>query len=288
MNHGREANLRGSLLMTAAMAGFAVEDMFLKAAAKHMAVGQVITLFGLLGTLTFVLLTLRRSEQPFPPASRSRPMLIRSGFEITGRLFYSLAIALTPLSVASAILQATPLVVVAGAAVIFGETVGWRRWAAIVAGFAGVLIIIRPGLEGFDALSILTVIGLIGFAGRDLATRAAPPAMSNMQLGVIGFTMLTIAGVIILIVNADYRTPDAVGLLLTLCATTVGVFAYTALTGAMRTGEVSAVTPFRYTRLLFALILGVVVFGERPDHWTLLGSAIVVASGIYILTRRGK
>ncbi len=288
MNHGREANLRGSLLMTAAMAGFAVEDMFLKAAAKHMAVGQVITLFGLLGTLTFVLLTLHRSEQPFPPASRSRPMLIRSGFEITGRLFYSLAIALTPLSVASAILQATPLVVVAGAAVIFGETVGWRRWAAIVAGFAGVLIIIRPGLEGFDALSILTVIGLIGFAGRDLATRAAPPAMSNMQLGVIGFTMLTIAGVIILIVNADYRTPDATGLLLTLCATTVGVFAYTALTGAMRTGEVSAVTPFRYTRLLFALILAVVVFGERPDHWTLLGSAIVVASGIYILTRRGK
>ena len=288
MNHGREANLRGSLLMTAAMAGFAIEDMFLKAAAKHMPVGQVITLFGLLGTLTFVLLTLRRSEPPFPPASRSRPMLIRSGFEITGRLFYSLAIALTPLSVASAILQATPLVVVAGAAVIFGETVGLRRWAAIVAGFAGVLIIIRPGLEGFDALSILTVIGLIGFAGRDLATRAAPPTMSNLQLGVIGFTMLTIAGIIILIVNADYRTPDTTGLALTFCATTIGVFAYTALTGAMRTGQVSAVTPFRYTRLLFALILGVVVFNERPDQWTLLGSAIVVASGIYILTRRGK
>jgi drug/metabolite transporter (DMT)-like permease len=288
LNHGREANLRGSLFMTAAMAGFAVEDMFLKAAAKHMPVGEVITLFGLGGTIAFILLTLRRGETPFPAALRSRPLLVRSCFEITGRLFYSLAIALTPLSVASAILQATPLVVVAGAAIIFGETVGWRRWAAIVTGFAGVLIIIRPGLEGFDALSILTVIGLIGFAGRDLATRAAPPALSNMQLGVVGFAMLTIAGAIILTVNGDYRTPDATGLLLTLCATSVGVFAYSALTSAMRTGEVSAVTPFRYTRLLFALILGVAVFHERPDQWTLIGSAIVVASGIYILTRRGK
>jgi drug/metabolite transporter (DMT)-like permease len=283
---GPAGNLRGSLLMTAAMAGFAVEDMFLKAAAKHMPVGEVITLFGILGTLAFILLTMRRGEAPFPPALLSRPMLIRSGFEITGRLFYSLAIALTPLSTASAILQATPLVVVAGAAILFGETVGWRRWAAIIAGFIGVLIIIRPGLDGFDALSILTVIGLIGFAGRDLATRAAPPALSNMQLGVVGFTMLTIAGCIILIVNADYRIPTATGLTFTLCATAFGVAAYTALTAAMRTGEVSAVTPFRYTRLLFALILGVLVFGERPDQWTLIGSAIVVASGIYILTRR--
>lgn len=286
MNHGREANLRGSLLMIAAMAGFAVEDMFLKAAARHMPVGEVITLFGIGGTLAFILLTLRRDEEIFPAALLSRPLLIRSGFEITGRLFYSLAIALTPLSVASAILQATPLVVVAGAAILFGETVGWRRWAAIVASFAGVLIIIRPGLAGFDALSILTVIGLIGFAGRDLATRAAPPALSNVQLGVVGFAMLTIAGAIILVVNADYHPPNSMGLLFTLCATVFGVCAYTALTAAMRTGEVSAVTPFRYTRLLFALVLGVAVFGERPDQWTLIGSAIVVASGIYTLTRR--
>jgi len=283
---GPSDNLRGSLYMTAAMAGFAVEDMFLKSATRHMPVGEVITLFGLCGTLAFIALTLRRGEAAFPATLLSRPMLIRSGFEITGRLFYSLAIALTPLSVASAILQATPLVVVAGAAMIFGETVGLRRWAAIIAGFIGVIIIIRPGLERFDALSILTVIGLIGFAGRDLATRAAPPALSNMQLGVAGFAMLTIAGTIILIVNGDYRIPDTVGVSLTLCATAVGVFAYAALTAAMRTGEVSAVTPFRYTRLLFALILGVTIFDERPDHWTLIGSAIVVASGIYILTRR--
>jgi drug/metabolite transporter (DMT)-like permease len=274
--------------MVAAMAGFAVEDMFLKAAARHMPVGEVITLFGLCGVIAFILLARDRGEAAFPRAMLSRPMIVRSGFEITGRLFYSLAIALTPLSVASAILQATPLVVVAGAALLFGETVGRNRWFAIIAGFAGVLLIIRPGLEGFDLLSLLTVIGLIGFAGRDLATRAAPPAMSNMQLGVAGFMMLTIAGIIILLVNGDYSLPDMMGLGLTLFATLFGVAAYTALTVAMRTGEVSAVTPFRYTRLLFALILGATIFGERPDALTLIGSAIVVGSGIYVLTQNRR
>lgn len=287
-NFGREANLRGSLLMVAAMAGFAVEDMFLKSAAKLMPVGEVIALFGLGGMLAFALLTLRRGEAVFPPAIVSRPMLVRSVFEVTGRLFYSLAIALTPLSVASAILQATPLVVVAGAAVIFGETVGWRRWTAIIVGFCGVMLIIRPGLAGFDVLSILTVIGLIGFAGRDLATRAAPPALSNMQLGVVGFAMLTLAGGVILVVNGDYRMPSATALGLVLAATAFGVVAYASLTAAMRTGEVSAVTPFRYTRLLFALILGMTIFAERPDTLTLLGSAVVVASGIYVLTQNRR
>lgn len=274
--------------MVAAMAGFAIEDMFLKSAARHMPVGEVITLFGLGGMLAFILLARRQGEPAFSAAMLSRPMLVRSGFEVTGRLFYSLAVALTPLSIASAILQATPLVVVAGAAVLFGETVGLRRWLAIIAGFVGVMLIIRPGLAGFDVLSLLTVIGLIGFAGRDLATRAAPPALSNMQLGVAGFAMLTLAGVIILLVNGEYRMPDATGLGLTLCATLFGVVAYNALTTAMRTGEVSAVTPFRYTRLLFALILGATIFGERPDALTLLGSAIVVASGIYVLTQNRR
>jgi drug/metabolite transporter (DMT)-like permease len=278
-------NQRGSLYMVAAMAGFAVEDMFLKSAALLMPTGEVITLFGFGGMMIFAALTLARGEAIFPRTMLSRPMLVRSGFEITGRLFYALAITLTPLSVASAILQATPLVVVAGAAILFHEVVGLRRWLAIIAGFGGVLLIIRPGMAGFDALSILAVIGLIGFAGRDLATRAAPPALSNMQLGVAGFLMLTIAGIVILLVNGDYALPPAAGLIRVAAATVVGVAAYSALTAAMRTGEVSAVTPFRYTRLVFAIILGSAVFGENPDALTLAGSAIVVGSGIYVLTQ---
>ncbi len=281
-----KSNLRGSVLMVIAMAGFAVEDMFLKAAARHMPMGQVIIAFGLIGMLAFVVFARRRGEPAFPAAILSKPLLIRSAFEVSGRLFYALAIALIPLSVATAILQATPLVVIAGAALLFGETVGWRRWAAVVVGFIGVLIILRPGLDGFDALSLLAVAGMIGFAGRDLATRAAPPALSNMQLGVMGFAMLMLAGIIILSVTGGATVPSALAAAQTLGATIFGVAAYYALTAAMRTGEVSAVTPFRYTRLVFAMIFAVLVFHERPDAYTLLGSALIVASGIYSLTRR--
>jgi drug/metabolite transporter (DMT)-like permease len=278
-------NLTGSLLMVAAMAGFAVEDMFLKSAAATLPVGQIMMIFGAGGMIAFLFLTLRRRERVFHPAILSRPILIRALFEVAGRLFYTLAIALTPLSSASAILQATPLVVVAGAAVFFGESVGWRRWTAIAVGFVGVLIILRPGADSFTLLSLLAVLGTLGFAGRDLATRAAPPVLSNMQLGVYGFAMVLLAGAGLLAFTGGAVIPGPRASADLALGTLVGVFAYYAITAAMRTGEVAVVTPFRYTRLVFALILGALVFGERPDALTLTGSAVVVASGLYTLWR---
>lgn len=272
--------------MILSMAGFAVEDMFIKSAARHVPLGQVLIMMGLLGVAWFGVQAGRAGQPAFPAALRSRTMILRSGFEVVGRLFYALAIALTPLSIASAILQATPLVVVAGAAVIFGEKVGAWRWALTALGFAGVLVILRPGAEGFDALSILAVIGLLGFAGRDLATRAAPPALSNAQLGVAGFAVLAFSGAVIAAVKGELAVPSALGLAQMLGASLFGILGYSYLTRAMRTGEVSAVTPFRYTRLLFAMVLGVTLFGERPDLQTLIGSAMIVGCGILILTRR--
>ena len=172
---GLSPNLRGSLFMTASMAGFAVEDAFLKSAARLVPVGEAILLMGLAGIAVFSAMALAAGQAPLPRAVLSRTMALRSGFEITGRLFYALAVALTPISVASAILQATPLVVVLGAALIFGEQVGARRWLLIALGFAGVLIILRPGVAGFSALSLLALVAMDGFAGLDLATRAEPP-----------------------------------------------------------------------------------------------------------------
>jgi len=131
-------NQRGSLFMTLSMAGFAVEDMFLKSAAQSLPVGQVLLVMGLCGALWFALTSFRAGETALPGALLSRTMAARSTFEVVGRLFYALAIALTPLSVASSILQATPLVVVLGAAVLFGETVGARRWILTGLGFIGV------------------------------------------------------------------------------------------------------------------------------------------------------
>jgi drug/metabolite transporter (DMT)-like permease len=218
----------------------------------------------------------------------TRPMLIRSGFEVSGRLFYSLAIALTPLSTTSAILQATPLLVVAAAAILFKEQVGWRRWSAVCVGFVGVLIILRPGVEGFSLMSLLAVAGMIGFAGRDLATRAAPKVLSNRQLGIAGFAMLALAGAIVLAYSGGAVLPGAWGLALLAGNTVFAILGYHALTSAMRTGEVGFVTPFRYTRLVFAMILAVAIFGERPDLYTLMGSALIVASGIYTLIRGNR
>lgn len=281
-------NMRGGLFMIAAMAGFAVEDMFLKSAAQQLPVGQIMMIFGAGGTIGFAILAKRQGARLLNPAILSPPILLRAVFEVMGRLFYTLALALTPLSSASAILQATPLVVVAGAALVFGEKVGWRRWAAISAGFVGVLIILRPGLEGFTPLSILALLGMLGFAGRDLATRAAPKTVANLTLGVYGFAILVPTGAALLAWTGGAVLPDARISFDLAAATVFGVAAYYALTVAMRVGEVSLVTPFRYSRLLFALILGALVFAERPDAATLLGSAIIVGSGIYTLLRGRK
>lgn len=277
-------NQRGALYMTASMAGFAVEDVFVKAAARGLPLGQVLLTIGLAGMLVFSAMAARRGEALLPPAFLSRPMLVRSCFEVTGRLFYGLAITLTALSTTSAILQATPLVVVAGAALVFGERVTPMRWLAVLVGFVGVLVILRPGSD-FSALSLLAVVGLLGFAGRDLATRAAPKGLSNRQLGALGFAMLAAAGVILLAVTGGAKIPTGLGLFHLAGGTVFGVAGYHALTFAMRTGEVSAVTPFRYTRLIFAMVLAMALFGERPDLATWIGAALVVGSGIFALKR---
>ncbi|ETD87458.1 DMT family transporter [Rhodobacter capsulatus] len=286
MDHRSELgaeNIRGAGLMTLAMALFALEDMFVKQAAKALPVGEVLMLFGLGGMICFAALALASGQGLWHPAVASRLMGIKAGFEITGRLGYTLGIALTPLSNASAILQATPLVVVAGAALIFRERVGTARWVAVGIGFLGVLVILRPGLDGFVPAALWTVLGLLGFAGRDLATRAAPKVLTNFQLGFYGFAALIPAGGLILAVTGGAGVPAPATLLPVLGAVLFGVTAYWALTKAMRTGEVAVVTPFRYTRLLFALVLGILVFRESLDGATLAGAALVVASGVYTL-----
>ncbi|RYH08542.1 DMT family transporter [Tropicimonas sp. IMCC6043] len=279
-------NLVGAGFMVAAMAGFALEDMLLKSASAQMPVGQVIALFGLFGTIGFAALSLLRSEPVLHPAMLAPSMVLRAGFECCGRLFYTLAIALTPLSTASAILQATPLVVVAGAAMVFRERVGAGRWLAICAGFGGVLLILRPGATGFDATAVVAILGMAGFAGRDLATRAAPRSLSFAQIGLCGFSVLVPTGLLLLAVTGGAAVPATSAVLSLLAGTGFGIAAYSALTQAMRVGEVSAVTPFRYTRLIFGVGLGIAVFGERPGIMTWGGAAIILASGLYIMLRR--
>lgn len=282
----RRMNLLGSTWMVAAMAIFSIEDAFVKAASTTLSVGQILIIFGLGGAAVFAGLARFNSEPLFVQDVVARPMRIRAAFEIAGRLFYVLAITLTPLSAATVILQATPLVVVAGAALFFGEKVGWRRWSAIFVGLIGVVIIIQPGTDSFSVLSVLAVVGMFGFAGRDLASRAAPATLSTNILGLYGFLSIVIAGGVFSIwEGVAFRFLDIQTSCYLFGAIIAGVGAYSCLMKAMRTGEVSAVTPFRYTRLLFGISLGVVIYGEKLSSAMLLGSSLIVFSGLFILWR---
>ncbi|MEC3861869.1 DMT family transporter [Mesobacterium sp. TK19101] len=283
------ANLKGSLLMMLAMLGFAIEDALFKSVAPGLPPGFATLIFGLTGVTIYTVLTLAAGEAPLHPEMIRPRLLIRTGFEIIGRLFFALALAFTPLSVTSSILQAAPLVVTAGAALLLKEHVGARRWAAMAIGFMGVMLILRPTPDAFRADALFAVAGMFGFAMRDLYTRASPPAVTARQLGILGFAVIVMAGLLIMPFDpAPPRMPTGSELSRLLTTGVVGVIAYTALTGAMRTGEVSVVAPFRYFRLLVALSFAYLFFDERPDLWTLLGGLLIVASGTYTLLRSGK
>lgn len=282
-------NLRGAILMALAMAGFALEDMFIKLLADTVPVGQILLLLGIGGSLAFGIIAHRKGQAVLSPALLTRPVLIRNLSEMIGTIGFVLSFVLASLATASAILQATPLMVTLGAVMFFGEKVGWRRWSAILAGFIGVLLIVRPGMAGFEPASILAVIGVIGLAGRDLATRAVPRAVSSYQLSTWAFFTMIPAGIFLMLMMGDAPVRLELAQIIKLgSALGIGVFAYYGIVAAMRIGELSFVTPFRYTRMLFALIIAVLVFGERPDGLTLIGAAIIICAGLFTLWRERK
>lgn len=281
-------NLRGILWMTLAMALFALEDALVKRAAESMPSGQMILSFGLGGALVFLWAVIARGEPVFA-AVGSSVMRLRMVLEILGRMFYFLALALTPLSSTTAILQATPLVVVAGAAIFFGERVAIARWIAIGIGLLGVLIILQPSGEQFSPLSLLAVLGMMGFAGRDLASRAAPMSLSTFVLGFYGFVAVMISGLLVSGWRREaYVIPETVASVALIAGIAVGVCAYIALMQAMRTGEVSVVTPFRYSRLIFGVSLGYFVFAEPLSSSFWFGSFVVVAAGLSLMLQGPK
>ncbi len=150
----------------------------------------------------------------------------------------------------------------------------------------GVLIILRPLPGSFSPLSLLALLGMLGFAGRDLASRAAPRTLGTAALGFYGFVALTIAGALYALWEREcFVLPDAPTAFLLGAVVLCGAAAYMSLMKAMRTGEVSAVTPFRYTRMLFGVGIGVAVFDETLDLPMLIGCGVVVAAGLFILWR---
>lgn len=282
-------NLRGALFMSLAMAGFALEDMFIKLLAGALPVGQVLLVLGLGGALVFGTIAHRRGEQVLSPALLTRAVIVRNLCELVGTVGFVLSFVLASLSTASAILQATPLVVTMGAVLFLGEKVGWRRWTAIAVGFAGVMLIVRPGMAGFEPASLFAVVGVLGLAGRDVATRLVPRNISSYQISTWAFAMIIPAGIFLMAVMGEPpNLPTALQSLTLLATIGIGVLAYYALVAAMRVGELSFVTPFRYTRMVFALIVALLVFGENPDAVTLFGAALIIGAGLFTWWREAR
>ena len=285
----QNANFRGSVLMALAMAGFALEDMFIKLAAETLPAGQVLLILALGGTLIFGIAAWFQGVALWSPLARNPGVIFRTVAEVVGSIGLITAIALTPLSSASAIMQATPLFITMIAALFMGEQVGWRRWTAIMVGFFGVLLVIRPGTDGFNMLSLFAVLGVFGLGLRDLATRIVPPEAPALLLSTYAFGALIPTGAAMMaFMGTPWVTPTPAAWGWMACANAVGVVAYVTIVTASRTGDVSVVAPFRYVRLVFALIVGVTVFGERPDLQTLIGAAIIVGSGLYTLVRQAR
>ena len=281
-------NLQGIVLMILAMVGFALGDVGIKLLSGSLSLSLIVLIMGGFGTAFFYGFSRYRGHAVFTRDLLHPAVTIRTCSEIVAALFMVNALALTPLSLVTSVTQAGPLLVAIGAVIFFNEPVGWRRWSAILVGLIGVLIILRPGTAGFDSLALLSVGATLGLAARDLSTRAAPKSLNNLQLATIGFASFNVAALFLIPFTGSWTMPDAhqVALLVFAIVPTIG--GYYAITAAMRVGDIAVVTPFRYSRLLFGLILGVVLFGETIDLWMLVGGGRVVASGVYTVLRERK
>lgn len=199
------------------------------------------------------------------------------------------AIAHADLSLITAIFMAMPIAATIGAAVFLKEKVGVVRWSAVFVGFLGVLLIVRPGMGAVAPGALWVLVATIAVAARDLITRVMdadmPPAVVSAQ----AYLTVLPAGIAILaFTDQTARIPTGPETLMALTGLSFGVLGYLAIVAAMRWGEPSAVTPLRYTRLIFAMIAGAVILGERPDAPTLLGAALITGAGLTIALRERR
>jgi len=281
-------NVRGALFMAVSMAGFCLNDTTMKLVFADLGLFQSIFLRGLLVSLLIAVLAARRNQLMHRPSRQdARYLGLRVVGECGSAVCFLSALYHLPLANATAIIQAIPLAITLAAALLFGEPVGWRRYSAITIGFIGVLIIVRPGAEGFTVYSFWAVAAMGFMVLRDLSTRRFSHAIPSLYVAFVTALLTAVfAGLMALTQDWQPMAPRHLGLL-----TAAAAFVYVGYLfsiNAMRIGEVAFVSPFRYTVLIWAIILGIIVFGDIPDGWTLVGAAIVVATGIYTFYRERR
>jgi S-adenosylmethionine uptake transporter len=278
-------NLRGAALMVISMAAFTLNDACMKLLAGQVPLFQAIFLRGVLSCVLIYAVGRHMGAIRLRLPRRDWGLIaLRTGAEVGSTYFFLTALFHMPLANVSAILQALPLTVALAAALVFGEPLGWRRLVAIAIGFVGVMLIVRPGAEGFTVYS-LYALAAVGFVTvRDLSARRLSGAVPSITVALLAALVISTAAGLASSwqgwVQLDLRQS---GILAT--AAVFILVGYLASVMVMRVGEIGFVAPFRYTGLIWALVLGFVVFGDWPKTLTLLGAGIVVATGLFTLYR---
>ncbi|MCV2872058.1 DMT family transporter [Defluviimonas sp. WL0050] len=281
-------NLRGAFYMSLAMAAFTINDSCMKAVTAELPLAQAIVLRGALAVLALVVIGMRqgRLRFRFPPGD-GRLLIMRSLSEVAATLTFLAALRHMPLANLSAIMQALPLAVTLAAAVALRAPVGWRRMAAIGVGFAGVLLIVRPGTEGFDRWALVGLASVGFVVIRDLSTRRLSAEVPSISVAFLAGASVTVAAACLLPFSGWAPVRPGIAALIGMAAAFL-ILGYLLIVMAMRVGEVAVVAPFRYTALVFAIALGWVAFAELPDTLTLVGAGIIIATGIYTFHRERR
>ena len=278
-------NMKGAALMTGCVSAYVINDAFMKLLFSEIALFQAIFLRSII-TVPLVLVLVWITKVAISNLSKQdkRFILLRVVAEIFTTIAFLTALKHMPLANVTAILQALPLAITMAAALFLSEPVGWRRWAAILVGFVGVLIVVRPGLEGFNIYSLSALMAVIFITVREISTRkltSEVPTITVVLSTAVGSALF--AG--IMMIGSEVDTVSALSWLLILGAAVAVLIATLLSVMAMRIGEIGFVSPFRYTSMLGAIGLGILLFGDWPDQPTLVGTLIIVSTGIYTFHR---
>jgi drug/metabolite transporter (DMT)-like permease len=285
--HQRRQRLIGIALMCGAVATFACLDATAKYLNGHMDTLQVVWARY---TGAFLLAFLFSNPMTRPGLMRTRrPVLqiVRSGLLLGSSVFNFLAFRYLQLDEALSILFSTPFLVAALAGPLLGEWIGWRRWTAILVGFTGVLLVMRPGPAGIDPAALLSFGSAICYSLYGIATRLLARTDSNETT--LFYTNVVGAAAMLPVVLFVWTTPASLGIAaLMILMGALGSIGHYLLIAGHRLTPASILSPFIYTQLIWAVALGYLVFDQLPDAWTLAGAGIVIASGLYILNRERK
>ena len=272
--------------MILSMGGFAIEDLILKILSDVIPISQILVYVGVLGAILLTFVS-KMKQIPIIQAGlfNNKLFLIRTLSDMLGAVLFIIAISLMPLSTVSSILQTTPLFVTLGAFLLFKESVGWRRWGAVFIGFFGILLILKPDAGSLDAKSFIALLAVAFIALRDIVTRRLKSNINSITVSLYAFILTAVGGILCVPFFENFVILTFNQWFVVLISTLIGCASYLLLVLATRQGDVSVISPFRYTRLIFALILAILFLGERPDILALSGMAIIVLSGCYTLWR---